>query len=99
MKRADLHRFQRQELTVVFANGLRRTAPLSHWVGAILTGLDSTQLGKVIQRLDHLDGKGPLVMAPDPAAGIIERLDHDRQEQTEREAQARASQVSVALSR
>lgn len=51
MTREDLRKFQRQELTIQFANGRPLTAPLAHWVGALITTLDQAALNKVVEKV------------------------------------------------
>jgi len=60
---ADLAKFQRQELTILFANGRPLTAPLAHWVGALLTTLTQEQMNRVVEKLDHYRDRPPLQKA------------------------------------
>lgn len=47
----DFKAFQRQELTVTFANGFRLTAPMSHWLGALIQELNVDAMNRVSQRV------------------------------------------------
>lgn len=63
MTREELRKFQRQELTILFANGRPLTAPLAHWVGALLTTLTQAQMNRVVETLQAYAGKPPLQKA------------------------------------
>ena len=60
MKREDLRKFQRQELTIEFANGRSLTAPLAHWVGALLDTLPQAQMNQVIEKILAFRGQPPV---------------------------------------
>jgi len=60
MKQADLRKFQRQELTIEFANGRSLTAPLAHWVGALLDTIGQEKLNQVVEKIQAYQGKPPV---------------------------------------
>ena len=63
MKREDLRKFQRQELTIEFANGRSLTAPLAHWVGALLDTLPQVQMNQVVDKINAYQGRPPIQRA------------------------------------
>lgn len=64
MKREDLRKFQRQELTLTFANGRPLTAPLAHWIGALLTTLPQKDLNTVVEKVLAFRTQPPVQRAP-----------------------------------
>lgn len=60
MRREDIRKFQRQELTLTFANGRPLTAPLAHWVGALLTTLDQATMNKIVEKIECYKYDAPL---------------------------------------
>lgn len=51
MTEEEFHNFQRQELTITFANGYPLTAPLSVWLGAMLQELPNEKMQAVAKRV------------------------------------------------
>lgn len=51
MTREHLRQFQRQELTMEFANGRTLTAPVAHWVGALLSTLSQADMNLVVDKV------------------------------------------------
>ena len=64
MTEDDWKKFQRQELTITFANGFPLTAPLSHWLAAMLQELPPATMQAVGRRvLAFGAGKPPVAKA------------------------------------
>ena len=63
MTEQDWHNFQRQELTVKFSNDFPLTAPMSHWLGAMLAELPHEVMQRVAKRVLNMREKPPVAKA------------------------------------
>jgi len=63
MTEQDFHKFQRQELTMTFANGFPLTAPMSHWLGAMLQELPNDAMQRIAGRVLAMQGRPPVAKA------------------------------------